>query len=69
MKAILEDDKIVSLENVKEVHIVSGTSRRKEFYIRVEYMNGECAFLPHTADEAKAKSQLEKIFKILTETT
>lgn len=71
MKAIMvNNNKILSLENVKEVELYeSGTGAQKNpfrYGIAIDYMNGEHASSDSTSDKEKAKVWFNKIFEILT---
>jgi len=70
MKAIMIDNKILSLENVKEVSFhYSGTTTMKgifEYYIIISYMNGADARSDTVPGKEKAKEWLNKIFEIIT---
>ena len=70
MKAIMIDNKILSLENVKEVHFhYNGTTTMKgvyEYFIIISYMNGADARSDAIPGKEKAKEWLNKIFEIIT---
>lgn len=70
MKAIMVDNRILSLENVKEVQFCeSGTgSQRNPFYyhVLINYMNGESANSEFISNKEKVKEWFNKIFEIIT---
>ena len=71
MKAIMvNNNKILSLENVKEVRLYEGGTgaQRNPFYygVSIYYMNGEHASSDSTSDKEKAKGWFNKIFEIIT---
>ena len=70
MKAIMIDNKILSLENIKEVSFhYNGTTTMKnvfEYYITISYMNGADALSDTIPGKEKAKEWLDKIFEIIT---
>lgn len=71
MKAIMvNNNKILSLENVKEVELHEGGTgaQRNPFYygVSIHYMNGECTSSGTTNDKEKAKAWFNKIFEIIT---
>lgn len=66
MKAIMVKNKIISLENVKEVRIVNHSINKKpSIRVIVDYMGGENSSLPATSEE-EAQMQLKQVFDILT---
>ena len=73
MKAIWVENKvankIVSLENVKEIELYTSGSGAKSnpfcHTIRIDYFNGENSHLCFEDDLNEAKRTLENIFKIL----
>jgi len=70
MKAIMVDNKILSLENVKEVEFYEGGTgaQRNPFYygVAIDYMNGEHSSSGSTNNKEKAKEWFNKIFEIIT---
>ena len=70
MKAIMIDNKILSLENVKEVSFhYNGTATKQgvyEYYITVVYMNGADSRSNAIPGKEKTKEWLNKIFEIIT---
>lgn len=70
MKAIMVDNRILSLGNVKEVQFCeSGTgSQQNPFYyhVLINYMNGESANSEFISNKEKVKEWYNKIFEIIT---
>ena len=71
MKAIIvNNNRILSLENVKEVELYEGGTgaQRNPFRygVIISYMNGEQSSSDTTSDKEKAKGWFNKIFEILT---
>ena len=70
MKAIMVDNRILSLENVKEVQFCEGGtgSQRNPFYyyVVINYMNGESANCEFINNQEKVKEWYNKIFEIIT---
>ena len=70
MKAIMVNNKILSLENVKEVELYEGGTgaQRNSYYygVAIDYMNGEHSSSGSVSDKAKAKEWFNKIFEIIT---
>jgi len=70
MKAIMIDDKILSLENVKEISMrwngAYTSDNGLEYFINIIYMNGADARTGAIPGKGKAKEWLDKIFEIIT---
>ncbi len=71
MKCIRTEEKIITLENVKEVEIF-GSSKKNKFFIKITYWNKSTEYHYATselepADEETVKKQFEEIYKILSE--
>ena len=71
MKAIIvNNDHIISLENVKEIKMVetgTGAKRNPYYYcLDVYYMNGERACTKYSESKAEIQEYFNKMFQIIT---